>query len=170
MDYFCDVGDKTIKFISQRKHLKVQHTKKYKMYTSERYYRKSWFIWVSEIFNDFITNHNKKLIYLVTDDFKLVFVIASEKQLNNKGFYPYNKSDSQNYLTILSSKRLLLLWIKCLQKHDKDFFIITKCVWQLLALIKSCLLIFFLKAKENGWIEIKYDTWWLDENPHPEMY
>ena len=59
---------------------------------------------MDEIFNDYITNHNKKFDFLlVINDFKLVF---------DKEFYTHIKSELQHNTILFHLERFLLHWIE----------------------------------------------------------
>ena len=75
MDYYCNVCDGIIKIESKNKLLQsLTHNEFEKCIRKKHTNENLDFFDIDRIFNDYITNHNKKFVlYLVEYDFKLVF-------------------------------------------------------------------------------------------------
>ena len=104
MDYHCDVCDKTIKFPSKNNHLKsFTHIQYWKSFQLNQTVDNPYFFHIDKIFNNYITNHNKKFgFYLLKCVFKLVFL----------NFTPQIKNYFHHNTTIISLKKYLLYWIE----------------------------------------------------------
>ena len=105
MGYYCDVCVKTIKINSKSKHPQnLTHNELEKCIPTNHTIENLDFFHIDEIFNYFITNHNKNLdLYLVICDFKLV---------SDNEFYLYIKPEIQRNPTKSRLKIFFLLWIE----------------------------------------------------------
>ena len=117
MGYFCDVCDKTIKLKSKNNHTKsLIHIQYEKSSRINHTFKNPIFFDVDKIFNIYITNHNKKLLfflfYLVNCGFKIVF---------NK-FTPHIKTMFCHKNSFINLKGYLLYWIEFFIERACKFF------------------------------------------------
>ena len=65
MDYYCDKCDKTTKIKSPSKHLQCLSNNEFKKCVATKHTVKNLdFFHIDEKFNDYITNHNNKQVYI----------------------------------------------------------------------------------------------------------
>ena len=90
---------------SKNKHLQnLPHIEPDKCMKTKHNIENSHFFDIDEVFNDYITNHNKiNDLYLVRYDFNLFCI---------KVFYPHIESDLQYNTTIFHFKRLFSHWVE----------------------------------------------------------
>ena len=103
MGYQCGVCDKTLKIKSKSKHLQnLKHIDEEKCVGMKYTIENPDFSDIDEIFNNYNTNHNQKLVlYLVRKDFEFVF---------DSELYPHIKSEIQN--NSFSFENVFLYWIE----------------------------------------------------------
>ena len=101
LDYYCDVCDNPIKIKTKIKHLQsTTHIEFIKCIRRKHTIENTDFFQIDEIFIEYITTHNDKFdVYLVIDDFKLIF---------DRELYPHIESEFRNITTIFHLKRFLL--------------------------------------------------------------
>ena len=105
MNCYSDVSDKTIKVQSKSKHLQNCTQNEFENCLQIKHtIENPEFFDIDEIFNCYITNHNKKFhLYLAKGDFKLVL---------DGEFSPPNKSELRFIRSKFPLGKVLLLWIE----------------------------------------------------------
>ena len=103
MSYYCSVSDKTIELKSKNKQYKSLTQKEHeKFFQINRTIQNPIFFGIDKVFNDYVTNHNKKFeLFLVRTDFILDF----DNDLNAD-----IKTDFHFNISPINLKRYILYW------------------------------------------------------------
>ena len=114
MGCYFDVYDETIEIKTESNYLQSQTRNQLEKCIRTKHTNENpHFFDIDEIFIEYINNHNEKLeLYLVKCDFILVF---------DTDFYPQIKSDLHFFLTLLQSKKCLLIWIEVFMRKGYNF-------------------------------------------------